>query len=78
MSLDKCISTPSVCGCSICSIYVVYPFAKKVLGLIYNGTQQSFLGWVWKDESIQEITKVLAAIKLTSKKCESTEEFCGC
>lgn len=76
--LDKCGSTPGSCGCSACSVYAVRPYAKKVLGVIHNGTQQPFLGWVWKDDTVHELAKALIAAKLAIKTCESTEGFCGC
>jgi hypothetical protein len=76
--LDRCGSTPGVCGCSACSVYVARPFAKKVLGIIHNGTQQPYLGWIWKDDTVHEMTKALAAAKFSIQACESTEGFCGC
>jgi hypothetical protein len=59
-------------------VYAVRPFAKKVLGIMHNGTRQTFLGWIWKDDTVHEMTKALAATKLSIEKCESTEGFCGC
>jgi len=78
MVLDKCGSTPGACGCSACSVYAARPFAKKVLGIMSNGTRQPYLGWVWKDDTVHEMTKALAATRLAIEKCESTEGFCGC
>jgi hypothetical protein len=78
MVLDNCGSTPGACGCSACSVYAARPFAKKVLGILHNGTQQPYLGWIWKDDTAQETAKMMAAAKLSIKTCESTEGYCGC
>jgi hypothetical protein len=78
MVLNKCGSTPGTCGCSACSVYALRPFAKKVLGVIYNGTHQPFLGWMWKDDTVKEMTKAMSAAKAEMDRCEKTEGYCGC
>ncbi len=78
MLFDKCGSTPGSCGCSACSIYERRPFAKKIMGLVYNGTQQSYLGWIWKDETENQLSKMMAQSKITWDNCEKTEGYCGC
>jgi len=74
----KCFGTPAFCGCSFCSIYRAKPFAKKVLGLISNGTYQPYLGWVWKDETAEKMAKLAAQSALLREHCEKTQGYCGC
>jgi len=76
--MNKCYGTPGCCGCSTCSMYGTRIFAKKVLGIVHNGTHQPFLGWLWKDETDEKMSKMMMEARMSWVKCESTEGYCGC